>query len=243
MTDGSPIGMTAAVLAGIASFLSPCVLPLVPGYLSYTAGVAPGTGRGVRARAAGIANGVPFVAGFSTVFVLLGAGAQAVSHLLQTYQTETNIAGGVLIILFGVMLTGWMRVPLFGREFRFHPSSDPRRRVLGGYVLGLSFAAGWTPCIGPILGAIMTLGVTGASGDATRLMIYYAAGLAVPFLLAGAAMDLLLGHLRHMGRAAFWVQRISGVLLVIMGITVASGQVSRLALWLLDYFPMLGKLG
>ncbi|MGD8379266.1 MAG: cytochrome c biogenesis protein CcdA [Gammaproteobacteria bacterium] len=243
MTDGNSIGMLAAALGGAASFLSPCVLPLVPGYLSYTAGAEPGAMRGFRRRLAAIVNGLPFVAGFSTVFVLLGAGVSVVSRLLLAYQAQVNIVGGVLIILFGIMLTGWLRIPLLGREFRFHPSPSPGRRVLGGYLLGLAFAAGWTPCIGPILGAIMTLGATGATANATVLMIAYATGLGLPFLLAGATMDSLVARLRRLGHAGLWVQRISGILLVLMGIAVATGQLTRFAIWLLDTFPVLAHFG
>lgn len=243
MTDASSIGMLAAVAGGAASFLSPCVLPLVPGYLSYTTGVERSTRRGIRARLAAAANGLPFVAGFSTVFVLLGLGVSVASQLLLSHRRVTEIAGGTLIVLFGVMLTGLVRIPFFGREFRFHPSPSPRRRILGGYLLGVAFAAGWTPCIGPILGAIMTLGAVGNVGNATVLMVLYTAGLAVPFLAAGAATDALVARLRPLAHIGIWIQRISGLLLVLVGIAVATGALTRFASWLLAQFPALSRLG
>lgn len=243
MTDLSSIGILAALVGGAASFLSPCVLPLVPGYVSYTVGVDGIYARGFNARLAGAARGLPFVAGFSTVFVLLGLGVNAVSQLLLSHRRATEIVGGALIILFGVMLTGVVRLPAFYREFRAHIAPSPRRRILGGYLLGLAFAAGWTPCIGPILGSIMTLGATGDTGNATLLMVLYAAGLAVPFLLAGAVADGLVARMRSLAHFGAWVQRISGVVLILMGIAVATGLLTSFSSWLLAAFPGFSRLG
>ncbi|HYW75089.1 MAG TPA: cytochrome c biogenesis protein CcdA [Gammaproteobacteria bacterium] len=243
MSDVNSIGILAALAGGAASFLSPCVLPLVPGYVSYTVGVDGTYARGLKARLAGAARGLPFVAGFSTVFVLLGLGVNAVSQLLLSHRHATEIVGGALIILFGVMLTGVVRLPVFYREFRAHIAPSPQRRVLGGYLLGLAFAAGWTPCIGPILGAIMTLGATGDSGNAMALMLLYAIGLAVPFLLAGAVADGLVARMRPLARFGAWVQRISGVVLILMGIAVATGLLTSFSSWLLATFPAFSGLG
>lgn len=243
MTGAAPVGALAALAGGAASFLSPCVLPLVPGYLSYTVGQDLERPRGLRGRISAAANGLPFVAGFSTVFVLLGLGLSAASQLLLAHRRTTEIAGGVLIVAFGAMLTGLVHIPLFGREFRLHPSPSPRRRVLAGYALGLAFAAGWTPCIGPILGAIMTLGAVGDFGNATALMLFYAFGLAVPFLLAGVATDGLVARMRGFAHVGVWVQRISGVVLILMGVAVATGLLTRFASWLLAAFPGFAKLG
>ena len=243
MADVNSIGIVAALAGGAASFLSPCVLPLVPGYVSYTLGVDGAYSRGLKARLAGAARGLPFVAGFSTVFVLLGLGVNAVSRLLLSHRRATEIAGGVLIILFGVMLTGIVRSPVFYREFRAHIAPSPRRHILGGYLLGLAFAAGWTPCIGPILGAIMTLGATGDTGNATALMLLYTFGLAVPFLLAGAVADGLVARMRPLARFGAWVQRTSGVVLILMGMAVATGWVTSFSSWLLAAFPGFSKFG
>lgn len=243
MTGASPIGALAAIAGGAASFLSPCVLPLVPGYLSYTVGLDSIRPRGLKARLAAAGNGLPFVAGFSTVFVLLGVGVSLVSQVLLTHRRTTEIAGGALIILFGVMLTGIFRVLLFNREFRVHASPSPQRRIIGGYLLGVAFAAGWTPCIGPILGAIMTLGAVGDMGNATVLMILYTAGLAVPFLLSAAVTDGLVARMRPLARFGAWIQRISGIVLILMGIAVATGMLTRFESWLLAAIPALAKLG
>jgi len=243
MTGPGPVGALTAVAGGAASFLSPCVLPLVPGYLSYTVGHDGAAVRGFKARAAAVANGLPFVAGFSTVFVLLGVGASVVSQVLLSHRRATEIAGGALIILFGVMSTGLVRVPFFNRDFRIHASPSPRRRLLGGYLLGVAFAAGWTPCIGPILGAIMTLGAVGDMGSATVLMVLYTAGLAVPFLLAGAVTDGLFARMRTLARFGAWVQRLSGVVLILMGVAVATGMLTWFESWLLAAFPSLARLG
>ncbi len=243
MTGASPVGALAAIAGGAASFLSPCVLPLVPGYLSYTVGLDGSRTHGLKARLTAAANGLPFVAGFSTVFVMLGVGVSIASQLLLAHRRAAEIAGGALIILFGVMLTGLVRVPLFNREFRIHASPSPRRRVLGGYLLGLAFAAGWTPCIGPILGAIMTLGAVGDMGNATVLMILYTAGLAGPFLLASAVTEGLITRMRTLAHLGAWVQRISGVFLILMGVAVATGMLTWFESWLLATFPAFAKLG
>ncbi len=243
MADVNSIGILAALAGGAASFLSPCVLPLVPGYVSYTVGVDGNYARGIKARFAGAARGLPFVTGFSTVFVLLGLGVNAVSQLLLSHRRATEIVGGALIILFGVMLTGVVRLSALYREFRVHVTPSPRRRIVGGYLLGLAFAAGWTPCIGPILGAIMTLGATGYTGNATVLMLLYAVGLAIPFLLAGAVADGLVARMRPLARFGAWVQRISGVVLVLMGIAVATGWLTSFSSWLLAAFPQFAKFG
>lgn len=243
MDNAGSIGMLAAIAGGAASFLSPCVLPLVPGYVSYTIGVDGVRTRGFRARLAGAARGLPFVAGFSTVFVTLGLGIDAASRLLLTHRRATEIAGGIIIVLFGLILIGALRLPLLYRDLRAHPEPSPRRRILGGYLLGVAFAAGWTPCIGPILGAIMTLGATGDMGNAVVLMLLYAAGLAVPFLLAGAAAETLAARMRTFVRFGAWVQRIAGAVLVVMGIAVATGLLTRVESWLLAAFPVLSRLG
>ncbi len=244
MNDVNSVGLAVAFVAGIVSFLSPCVLPVVPGYLSHSAGYLPkGTRHGLGRRLLAVANGLPFVLGFSTVFVFLGLGISALTTITLAYRVTTDYVAGGVIILFGLFMTGLIRIPWFNREFRFHLSEDPRQRIFGGYVLGVAFALGWTPCIGPILGSIMTLASTGAMGNATVLMVMYALGLAVPFLLASATLDLLMGRLRGMAHAGVWIQRVAGGILILTGIAIATGQLTTAESWLLAQFPWFTTIG
>lgn len=245
MLEISGIGVFAAFIAGAISFLSPCVLPLVPGYVSYIAGqdLAAARRTNVVARLPAAGLSLCFVLGFSTVFVLLGAGASMLGHLLLTYRYELNLVGGAVVILFGLFMLGVFRVGLFSRDIRF--SLDvPGGRPLGAYLLGLAFAFGWTPCIGPILGAILTVSANSAqmSGGILLLSIY-SAGLGVPFLLAALFTDVIAVRLKKVGRAGRLLYKGAGGVMVIMGLAMMTGQLSRVAYWLLDTFPTLGRVG
>jgi len=247
MSDLSSIGMATAFLAGLVSFLSPCVLPLVPGYVSYIAGQslqgAVARGR-ITNRLSALTLGLIFVAGFATVFVVLGASATALGQWVLKYRYEANILAGILITGFGVfMLGGMSRVAWLHRDIRFHP------RVRGGhpltvYVLGIAFGFGWTPCIGPVLGAILTVSAMSAvPADGVSLLIIYSAGLGVPFLASAAFTDVLIRHLRtlrHLGRP---LQAIAGGVMIVMGIAIMTGQITSFALWLLRTFPFFGGIG
>lgn len=246
MFDISGIGIFAAFLAGAISFLSPCVLPLVPGYVSYIAG-QPGlrTTRhvGARARAGALGLSACFVLGFSTVFIALGAGASAIGSLLLTWRTELNLLGGAIIIVFGLVMLGVLRIGALYRDTRFN-IDIPGGRPLGAYVLGLAFAFGWTPCIGPILGAILTVSANaGNLSDGVWLLAIYSAGLGIPFLLAALFTDWIAARARSLGSTGRWLYRISGAVMVIMGIAVMTGQLSRFAYWLLGTFPFLAQIG
>jgi cytochrome c-type biogenesis protein len=239
------IGYMSAVGAGALSFLSPCVLPLVPPYLCYMAGVsiddfrgeavAAGGGtaavRAAPARAALAGAAVAFVLGFSTVFVALGAGA------------SSAMVAGVLIILMGLNFLGIIRIPLLSREARFQGAGKPAN-ALGAYLMGLAFAFGWTPCIGPVLGPILTLaGGRDTVGEGAMLLAAYSLGLGIPFICAalfsGAFMRFL-GRFRvHLGR----VEKVMGGLLVLAGILFLTGGVQAAAYWLLETFPGLAALG
>ena len=238
MMDISGIGIFAAFLAGAISFLSACVLPLVPGYVSYIAGqpdLRTTRSVGLRARAGALGLSACFVLGFSTVFVALGAGASALGSLLLTWRTELNYLGGAIIILFGLVMLGAFRLEAFSRDTRF-TLDIPGGRPLGAYVLGLAFAFGWTPCIGPILGAILTLSSTsGGMSDGIWLLSIYSAGLGVPFLLAA--------RVRQIGKAGRWLYKGAGVAMIIMGVAIMTGQLSRFAYWLLGTFPFLASIG
>jgi cytochrome c-type biogenesis protein len=246
------IGYVSAVGAGALSFLSPCVLPLVPPYLCYMAGVSVEDFRGGATSAAGgpaairgplLAASVAFVLGFASVFVALGAGASTVGALLRQWQQPLAFVAGILIIVMGLNFLGVIRIPLLSREARFRSQGRPANAA-AAYVMGLAFAFGWTPCIGPVLGPILTLaGGRDTVSEGALLLAAYSLGLGLPFLLAalfsGAFMRFL-GRFRvHLGR----VEKVIGGLLVIAGVLFLTGGVQRASYWLLEAFPALGTLG
>lgn len=241
----SGVGVLTAFAAGIISFLSPCVLPLVPGYLSFMADQSlDDVERKIfsRERLAILGIACCFVLGFSLVFVLLGAGATAVGGLLAKYRYEANIVGGVIIIVFGIFMTGLIKLNWMEREFRYHGGIAKGSRAVSAFLLGLAFAFGWTPCIGPILGAILTVSAT-AEGAGVVLLAIYSLGLGVPFIVAALFTDWSLHHLRKARRLGPWLHRGAGVLLIIMGIAMITGYLSTFAFWLLEAFPWLGSVG
>ena len=199
----SGVGVLAAFLAGAVSFLSPCVLPLVPGYVSFIAG-QPDLRRhsvGWRARLRALGLSLCFTLGFSSVFVALGAGASPLGSLLLAWRTELNLIGGAIIILFGLVMLGLYRLPFLARDTRFH-LDIPGGRPFGAYVLGLAFAFGWTPCIGPILGAILPLSTSSGSMDSgVSLLAIYSTGLGLPFLLTARFTDAIAASIKTIGRA------------------------------------------
>ena len=240
------MGLAAAFGAGLVSFLSPCVLPLVPAYVSYIAGQpaqAAAPADGIRSRVGTTGLSAFFVLGFSTVFVALGASATALGSLLLQYRYEANIIGGAIVVLFGLLMLGLAR-PLkwFQRDMRFHP------RLAGGhpassYVLGVAFGFGWTPCIGPVLGAILTVSAMQSSTGGVTLLSVYAAGLGVPFLLSAFFMRELVARLKALRRAGRMLQAGAGVVMVAMGVAMATGQLTAFSYWLLKTFPALGRIG
>ncbi len=246
MLELSSIGVLTAFAAGTISFLSPCVLPLVPGYVSYVAGQTlhgAQKPRGPAARLPALSLSLLFVLGFSTVFVALGASATALGQLLLRYRYETNIVGGAIIIVFGLFMLGMLRLPWLQRDVRFH-ARIPGGRPLGAYFLGLAFAFGWTPCIGPVLGAILTVSATSVTvADGVMLLAVYSIGLGVPFLLAAAFTDGLAARLKLFGRAGRLLQIAAGVIMIVMGIAMITDQLSAFSYWLLDMFPVLGNIG
>ncbi len=246
MPEISNIGVLTAFAAGLVSFLSPCVLPLVPGYVSYIAGrtVAEGpNGGAVALRLPAVGLSTCFVLGFSTVFIVLGASATALGQLLLAYRYELNLVGGIIVIVFGLFLIGAVRPAWMMHELRFH-STVPGGRATSAYVLGLAFAFGWTPCIGPILGAILTVGAASATvTDGVALLAIYSLGLGMPFLLAALFTDALIARLKAIGRLGRLLQVAAGGLMVLMGIAMITGQLTALSYWLLDAFPALATIG
>lgn len=217
--------------AGAVSFLSPCVLPLVPGYVSYVAGRSLGAPDPAGARRGGLVPlrlGLFFVLGFSTVFVALGASATALGRLLLAYRYEANLAGGALIVLFGLLMTGLFRLPWLERDLRFHPDL-PGGQPAAAYLIGLAFAFGWTPCIGPILAGILALAATQETvARGMFLLLVYSLGLGVPFLLTGFGINAFLSFFARYKRYILWGERFAGALLVGVGVLIFSNRLTAL---------------
>lgn len=242
MADLTLLGMTAALLAGAISFVSPCVLPLVPGYVSYIAGRATG-GHVPPGRAHTLWLSFCFVLGFSTIFMILGASATVLGQALLQWRYELNLIGGGIVILFGLFMIGAARIGAMERDLRFH-LDIPGGKPAASYVLGLAFGFGWTPCIGPILGAILTASAATATvGQGVALLAIYSAGLGVPFLIVASFTDKLVGRLRGVGRIGRRLHQAAGAVMVLMGLAMMTGKLSALSYWLLDAFPALGRIG
>jgi cytochrome c-type biogenesis protein len=235
MSEIPNLTILVAFLAGLLSFLSPCVLPLVPSYLGFVTGFT--LDEMTERRRLAMVHALLFVAGFSLIFVLLGAGATALGGALRYYKDWVARIGGLLIIFFGLYLLGVIRIRAFEQEQRLHLDRKPLG-YLGSVLVGLAFGAGWTPCIGPILGGILGLAATEA--DVSRGMVllgWYSAGLAVPFLLAAYAVNTFLDIFQRFRRYLPLVQKASGILLLIVGVLMVSGQFTRLASWLQGLTP------
>jgi cytochrome c-type biogenesis protein len=245
--DGSTLGVASAFAAGAVSFLSPCVLPLVPAYMSYVTGqsiAANAAGAALSSRASAATLSLFFVLGFSAVFIALGASATALSHFLLQYRYEAGIAGGALVALFGlVMLIGVERVPFLRRDAHFHLRAATASPV-SAFVLGLAFGFGWTPCIGPILGVILTAAAVSESASAgVRLLAAYSAGLGIPFLLTAAFLHEAAGRLRLLRRTGRPLMAAAGAIMLVMGVLMTTGRLSAFSYWLLERFPLLGRIG
>lgn len=246
MISLSNIGILSAFSAGMISFLSPCVLPLVPGYLSYIAGrsvdelqeLASG-----RERLAVIGMSLTFVLGFSTVFVALGASATAISQLLLAYQQEANLIGGLIVIAFGLFMTGLISPRWLHMDVRFVHRFNAKVGPLAAYALGMTFAFGWTPCIGPILGSILTVSASSTNGNGIALLAIYSLGLGVPFLLTALFTNHFLVHMKRLRRWSRTIHIGAGVILILMGLAMATGQLAALSYWFLGMFPALGRIG
>jgi len=184
-----------------------------------------------------------FVLGFSTVFVALGASATALGQLLLQYRYETNIVGGAIIVVFGLFMMGLLRLTWLDRELRFH-EHIPGGRPLGSYLLGLAFGFGWTPCIGPVLGAILTVSAASATmSQGVILLAIYSIGLGLPFLMAAAFTGAFVARMRMMRRFGRSLQMLAGLVMVVMGIAMMTGYLSTFSYWLLDTFPSLATIG
>ena len=232
------IGIFVAFTAGVFSFLSPCVLPLVPSYLTFVTGMSLEDLEAGVNRKTTLIHSTLFVAGFSAIFILMGASASFLGQFMLQNKPLIARVGGVIIIVLGLHLTGLLRITPLMREKRIHVNDKPAG-YLGTVGVGMAFGAGWTPCIGPILGAILTFA---ASQDGmwtgVGLLTVYSLGLAIPFLLASLALDSFLQAFKKFRRYLHAVEIGSGVLLIVLGLLLLTGSFTILSGWLNQYTPM-----
>ncbi|MFT6671440.1 MAG: cytochrome c-type biogenesis protein [Afipia broomeae] len=240
------VSIPAALAAGIISFLSPCVLPLVPPYLIYLTGatiehVANDEEPRASKRAV-MLSALVFVLGFSTVFVALGASASLIGGLIRAWSTQLSIVAGIAIILMGLHFLGLTRIGFLMREGRL-PIPKPVG-LWGAYVMGLAFAFGWTPCIGPILAAILSVAASETTvTKGAGLLAVYSAGLGIPFLIAAFMVEQFSAVLARMKKHLATVERVMGVLMILVGIGFLTGAVTDVSIWLLETFPALQNFG
>jgi cytochrome c-type biogenesis protein len=246
--DPFQITYFGALSAGLLSFFSPCVLPLIPAYLCFLGGASlneltaeGGVDKKVSKRV--FTSALSFVLGFSTVFILMGASASALSRIIIQYLDTLSYIAGVVIIIFGLHYMGFFRISFLNFEKRFHIENKPSG-IVGSYILGLAFAFGWTPCVGPILATIL---MVAASGDSiwygTSLLSIYAAGIGVPFLIAALAVKPFMAFMGRFKRHLHKVELIIGILLAITGAAILTGSLANVAQWLLDTFPTFYSVG
>ncbi len=240
------VTIAAALFAGLLSFLSPCVLPLVPPYLVYLAGASlerfADAEPEPQVRRDTVFAALLFVAGFSTVFVALGASASVIGALIRQYSADLAIAAGVIIIAMGLHFLGLTHLPIMMREKRWQLPKPVG--LWGAYVMGLAFAFGWTPCIGPILAAILAVAASKETvAKGAGLLAVYSAGLGIPFLIAAFAVEPFAAFLARFKRHLALVERAMGALMVLTGIAFLTGFVGEASNWLLDLFPALGRIG
>jgi cytochrome c-type biogenesis protein len=240
------VSVVAALLAGMLSFLSPCVLPLVPPYLVYLTGTSlerlADAQSPPRVRGETISAAVLFVLGFSTVFVALGASASAIGSVLRAYSNELAVVAGVAIMVMGLHFLGLTPIAWLMREKRLDVAKPVG--LWGAYLMGLAFALGWTPCIGPILAAILAIAASETTvAKGAGMLAVYSLGLGVPFIDAALAVEPFAAFLARFRAHLGLVEKAMGGLLVLTGIAFLTGVVGQASFWLLDTFPMLGKIG
>lgn len=232
---------TVALLAGLLSFLSPCVLPIVPPYLGYMTGVSVG-GLKTGERSA-VLPAVFFVLGLSTVFLIMGFAASAFGRAFLQYQDWLARISGVMVIVMGLHFLRVIRIPILDHEARMEAGRGDGG-ALGAYVLGLAFAFGWTPCIGPQLGMILSLAASGGeAGRGTALLAVYAFGLGIPFLLSAIFINRAMGLMNRIKPYLATIERVMGGLLILVGILLLTGGFAAFSYWLLENFPALASLG
>ena len=235
MDSSATLGLLVAFSAGLLSFLSPCVLPLVPSYVTFITGMSLEDVQ--RTRRTAMAHALLFVLGFTLIFLALGAGATMLGAMLRVHREWIARVGGVMVIVFGLYLLGVFNVGAFARERRVHLADKPVG-YLGTVLVGIAFGAGWTPCIGPILGGILTYTMSSADlGRGMQLLGAYSLGLAVPFVLAAALVDRFLAVSARLRRHMAWVSRVSGALLIVVGLLMVTNYFTILASYLQALTP------
>jgi cytochrome c-type biogenesis protein len=235
MGEAQSVGIAISFAAGLLSFLSPCVLPLIPSYVTFVTGLTLEDVQ--RSRRIALIHSLLFVLGFTLVFLALGATATTLGRMLGYNREWVGRVGGVLVIILGLYLLGVLNFGIFSQERRLHLATKPLG-YLGTVFVGMAFAAGWTPCIGPILGAVLTY--TASSADLNRglvLLSAYSLGLAVPFVIAALVIDKFLVFFQKYKRALVWTTRVSGALLIFVGILMLTDTMRLLSQWLQPYTP------
>ena len=239
MQEGTSIGIFVAFAAGLLSFLSPCVLPLVPSYVSFITGLGMEELEqgGVDVKRNTLIHSLLFVAGFTLIFLLMGASATYIGQFLRVYQDVIARIGGVIIVLFGILLLGIVPIPALSREKRYQFQNKPVGYV-GTVAVGIAFGAGWVPCIGPILGAILTLAAnTESIGQGMALLFVYSLGLAIPFVLSAVALTAFLAWFQKFRRYIRYVEWAAGILLILVGLLLVTGKFTVLAGYLIQFTP------
>jgi cytochrome c-type biogenesis protein len=236
----------AAFVAGLLSFASPCVLPLVPPYLAYIGGVSIEqlrTQDGTKARARVLLAGLSFVAGFSTVFVALGATASWIGQTVSAHLGVLGYIAGILIALMGLHFLHVIRIPLLDRTARVGVTDKPTG-LIGAYVIGLAFGFGWSPCVGPVLAAILLMaGAAESASDGARLLFIYSLGIGLPFLIAAGFASAFMRWSASFRARLDWIERAMGAFLIVAGGFIFTGQMPTIAYWLIELFPALGRIG
>jgi len=239
------ISYAVALLGGMFSFLSPCVLPLVPAYICFITGTSYQELKedGQVSKLALLWPALAFVFGFSTVFIAMGAGASSLQGFLQEYKEVFALISGGLIVVLGLHFTGLIRLGFLYKEARFQ-SSDAPKGIIGAYVVGLAFAFGWTPCIGPILATIITLAANQQHfSEGVLLLATYSVGLGVPFILASVAINSFFVTSGRLKKHMRIIEVAIGILLVITGIAIMTGDLQNTGYYLIEWFPWLAEIG
>lgn len=242
----SDVSIYAAILAGLVSFLSPCVLPLVPPYLVYLAGTSlerlADRETEPRVRRETVLAALLFVLGFSTVFIALGASASAIGGLIRVYSGPLSTLAGIIIIVMGLHFLGVTPIAWLHRQKRLEVAKPVG--LWGAYLMGLAFAFGWTPCIGPILATILAVAASEKTvGQGALLLAFYSVGLGIPFLIAAFAIEPFAAFLARFKKHLHRVEQVMGAFLVLTGIAFLTGSITEVSFWLLEMFPVLGKIG
>lgn len=236
------VGVAAALVAGVVSFLSPCVLPLIPGYLSFITGLST-TELAEKDRRLGpvLVPSLMFVLGFTIVFVAFGASASVLGTFLSAYRVVVEKVAGLLVIAFGVLMLGIIKVPWLYGEARFDLEKSRSFGRGASLVMGMAFAAGWSPCVGPVLGSILALaGSSGSVGRGALLLLIYSAGLGVPFIAVALVFGRIRGLLKWLTRHSLVINRISGSIMIAVGVLIFLGRLETLATWMQRFLPAIG---